>query len=116
MYRSPGGIRPGSPGFKNIILKPNIMGDLHWVNCSFQSVYGEIVSNWQKRGKQVIMNITVPCNTTATVYIPAEDAANITESGNPVNEVEGVQFLGMENNKAMFSVGSGTYTFESVIP
>jgi len=116
MYRSPGGIRPGSPGFKNIIIKPSIVGDLHWVNCSFQSVYGEIVSNWQKRGKQVIMNITVPCNSTATVYIPAEDAANITESGHPVEEVDGIKFLGMENNKALYAVGSGTYTFESVIP
>lgn len=115
IYPSLGGIRPGSPGYKEIIIKPNMVGDLHWVNSSYHSVHGEIVSNWQKQGKQVIMNITIPCNTTATVYIPTEDAVNITESGDPVGTVEGLKFLGMENNAALYEVGSGTYNFQSVV-
>ena len=113
-YHSLGGIRPGSPGFKNIIIKPNLVGDLHWVNSSYRSVHGEIVSNWQKRGNQVMMNITIPCNTTATVYIPSEDASNIIESGDPVGRVEGVKFLGMEGNAVLYAVGSGSYSFHSL--
>jgi len=115
MYYALGGIRPDSPGFKDLIIKPTLSGDLHWVNSSYQSVYGEIVSNWQKRGKQVTMEVAIPCNTTATVYIPTADSGSITESGNPVDEVEGVKFLGMEEDAALYSVPSGTYTFQSVL-
>lgn len=116
IYQSLGGILPDSPGFKKIIIKPNLVGDLHWVNCSYNSVYGEIVSNWQKREKQVIMSITIPANTTATVFIPTNNAANITESGNPVAEASGVRFLRMENNNALYSVVSGIYLFHSTLP
>ena len=115
LYYGLGGIHPDTPGFKNIIIKPTLSGDLHWVNSSYRSVYGDIVSNWQKHGDQVVMNITIPCNTTATVYIPAADSENITESGDPINEVEGVKFLGMENDAALYSVPSGTYTFQSMV-
>ena len=93
-----------------------MVGDLHWVNSSFPSIHGEIVSNWQKSGNQVLMNITIPGNTTATVHIPTADAANITESGNTVGTVDGVKFLRMENNVALYAVGSGSYSFQSVTP
>ena len=79
-------------------------------------MHGEIISNWRKSGKQIIMNVTVPCNSTATIYIPSEDAANITESGIPVSAVEGVKFLRMENSAAVYSVPSGNYTFKSTTP
>jgi alpha-L-rhamnosidase len=116
IYQSIGGIRPASPGFKKIIIKPNIVGDLHWVNCSYNSAYGEIESNWQKHEGKLIMNITIPCNTTAIVSFPAKDADSITESGNPAGLVKGVKLLSMENKTALFSVVSGTYQFQSVIP
>ena len=47
-----GGIRPdpANCGFKNIIIKPNVVGDLHWVECWYDSVRGRIVSRWYKRG------------------------------------------------------------------
>ena len=116
LYHSLGGIRPGGPGYKEILIKPNMVGDLHWVNSSYQSIHGEIVSNWKLRGNQVAMNITIPVNTTATVYIPAADAANVTESGESIDKVEGVRFIKMENDRALFTVGSGTYSFQSVMP
>jgi hypothetical protein len=31
-------------------------------------------------------------------------------------EAEGVQFLRMENNAAVYAVGSGTYQFQSTLP
>ena len=61
------------------------------------------------------MDITIPANTTATVYIPAKDAAGVTESEKPVSKVKGVQFLRMENNAAVYAIGSGTYQFQSTM-
>ena len=62
------------------------------------------------------MEVTIPPNTTATVHIPAKDAASVTESGKPADKAEGVKFLRMENNAAVYAVGSGVYRFQSKMP
>ena len=43
----------------------------------------------------------------------AKNAAGVTESGAPVNKAKGVTFLRMENNAAVYAVGSGNYQFKS---
>jgi len=45
--------------------------------------------------------------------ISAEDAASVTESGKPAGKSEGVKFLRMEKNAAVYAVGSGKFQFES---
>ena len=116
-YQSLGGIRPdpAGPGFKKIIIKPNIVGDLHWVASSYASVYGPIVSHWQKRDGQLVMDVTIPANTTATVYVPAQGETSVTESGRTIAQAKGVQFLRLEPAAAVYEVGSGTYRFKSML-
>ena len=55
----------------------------------------------------------MPPNTTATVYVPAKDAAAVTEGNQPAARAEGVRFLRMEAGSAVYSVGSGTYAFSA---
>jgi alpha-L-rhamnosidase len=57
------------------------------------------------------MDVTIPPNTTATIHVPAKDAAAVTESGTPAATAAGVKFLRMENGAALYEVGSGTYQF-----
>jgi alpha-L-rhamnosidase len=59
------------------------------------------------------MEITIPPNTTATVYVPAKDAASVVESGRPAAKSGGVKFLRMEKDRAVYEVGSGMYEFVS---
>ena len=49
-FRSLAGINPdpGIPGFKHIIIRPAMIGDITWVNGSYQSIYGEIGSSWKR--------------------------------------------------------------------
>jgi len=119
MYQGLGGIRPDetATGFKKIIIKPAIVGDLTWVKCSYDSIHGQIVSNWKRGGSKLTMDITIPINTTATVYVPvaAKDSSGVTESGKPVEKAKGVKFLRMENGAAVYDVGSGCYKFGSVM-
>ncbi len=58
-------------------------------------------------------NVAVPPNTTATVYVPANDAGAVTEGNQPAAMAKGVRFLRMEGGSAVYSVGSGAYTFRS---
>ena len=59
------------------------------------------------------MEVTATPNSMATVFVPAKDAAGVTESGKPAGEAKGVKFLRMENNAAVYAVGSGNYQCQS---
>jgi alpha-L-rhamnosidase len=117
-YQGLAGIRPDAtaPGFRKIIIKPAVVGDLTWVKCNHDSPYGRIVSNWKLDGLKLLMEVTIPANTTATVYVPANDAAGVTESGKLAAKAVGVKFLRMENNTAVYAIGSGSYRFQSDLP
>jgi alpha-L-rhamnosidase len=108
-----GGIRPGSPGYDTIIIDPVIRDGLTWANTSYDSIHGTIATAWKKRGNELTLHVVIPANTTATVYIPAQDASDVMESDRPVSEADGVEFLRQENDQAVFAVGSGTYDFTS---
>jgi len=115
LYEDLAGIKsdPALPGFKHIIMQPHPVGDLQFVEASHRSPYGLIVSNWKRDGKIFDWQITVPANSTATIYLPAKDANHVFESGKLARQAEGVAFLRMENGCAVFNVGSGKYHFVS---
>jgi alpha-L-rhamnosidase len=116
-YQGLAGIRPNptAPGFKDIIIKPAVGGNVNWVRCHHDSPHGRIVSSWKREGDLLTMEVTIPANTTATVFVPAGDAASVTESGKSANRATGVKFLRFENGFAVFEVGSGDYQFQSVL-
>ena len=117
-YQGLAGICPDEtgPGFKKFIIKPAIVGDLTWVKCGYDSIHGRIVSNWKRDGDKLTMEVTIPINTTATVHVPANDAAGVSESGKPAAEAAGVKFLRMDSRAAVYEVGSGSYHFQAALP
>lgn len=108
-YRSLGGIRPDGPGFKTFVIEPYTK-TLDWVKCEYESPYGPIRSNWCKKESVLTMDITVPVNTIATIYVPGRD---ITEGDLSITEAKGVTLLRQENGRSVFRVGSGIYRFKS---
>ncbi|MBT3194570.1 MAG: family 78 glycoside hydrolase catalytic domain [Verrucomicrobia bacterium] len=104
---------PDIPGFKHVIIKPKMVDDVTWVECHHDSPYGRIVSNWKRDEGKVTMDVTIPANSTATVYVPAREASDVRESGRQTDEAEGVEFFRMENGRAVYGVGSGAYNFTS---
>jgi len=112
-YEGLAGIRldPTTTAFKKIIIKPAIVGDLTWVKTHHESLYGRIVSDWKREGDRLTMHITIPANTTATVYVPTTRPDAVEESGRPVTQAEAVRFLRAEARAAVYGVGSGNYVF-----
>ena len=112
-FKAIAGIRPHpeAVGFDRIIIRPEIVGGLTWAKGSYKSVRGEIVSNWQLENSTLHLDITVPVNTNATVYVPAKNPEAVTESGRPAAQAEGVEFVRMEKDRAVYEVGSGNYSF-----
>lgn len=100
-----------NPGFKNIILRPGIVNSVNWVNCSYHSHYGKIVSNWKTEGDLFKWQVTIPPNSTATVFIPGK---NIKQDGKKAAKSKHITFLRIEENFRVFKVESGNYFFTSI--
>jgi len=115
MYAVVGGIDldPDQLGYKHIIMRPQPGGGLTYAKTGLQSMYGFIRSEWTLENNNFDWHITVPANTTATVYMPAKDVSHVTENGQPVENASGVSFLRTENGFTVFEVDSGSYAFSS---
>jgi len=111
MFESAAGIGMESPGFGRILIRPRIGGNLDWVRGSYRSIRGEIASAWKVDGGRVTLLVTIPANTTATVYVPG--GGSVTESGVPAEKAAGVMFLRRDEGATVFEVGSGRYEFVS---
>ena len=115
LYEYVAGIRPDSehPGFKHTVLRPYPIEDLTFVKASHKSMYGTIRSNWKRENGRFVLDVSVPANTTATVFVPAKDGAEVTESGQPADTAKGVKWVRNENGMAVYDVESGDYSFAS---
>jgi alpha-L-rhamnosidase len=107
---------PEAVGFKHIILKPQLLGDLKWVRAEHESLYGVIKSAWEIHGDRLTWKIAVPVNTTATVYVPARARESVNEGPGRVHTGDSVRFLRTESGYVVYEVESGTYEFVSQLP
>ncbi len=116
--KSLAGIRPdpAHPGGQSVLIQPLIASDTTFAEASSESLYGPIGTRWDRTGEKVVLKVTVPPNSTATVYVPARSAADVTESGKPLDHASGVNFLRMEKNMAVCEIDSGNYLFSSTLP
>ncbi len=112
-YAGLGGIgqTENSVAYKEIVIKPEIVGDLTWVKSSYQSPYGLIRSDWEKTNVGMKMNVSVPANTSALVYVPANSASEIKESAKAISNLKDVRVVGEENGRIVLKIGSGDYHF-----
>ena len=111
------GIRPdpAAAGFKKCIIKPEPAGDIVWCRGSHTCLYGTIQSAWKIEKNQFILDITIPANTSADVYIPAESQMEVAEGKSKAVHAKGVDFKRMEDGRAVFAVASGRYRFQSPV-
>ncbi|MFH1524236.1 MAG: glycoside hydrolase family 78 protein [Chloroflexota bacterium] len=115
MYAVIGGIDldPDQPGYNHILMHPLPGDGLTYAAAELDSMYGRIRSAWTQKDNCFDWLVTVPANTTATIYIPAKDRSLVTENGQPLESTDGVTFLRMDNGVAVLRLESGTYSFSS---
>ncbi|MEJ2614619.1 MAG: FN3 associated domain-containing protein [Ignavibacteriaceae bacterium] len=114
MYEDLAGIKSDEklPGFKKIIMNPQILSDMKFVNTSHESPYGHIGSYLKQQNHRLIWKVDIPVNSTADIYLPCSKIEDVSESGTPLNSSEGVHIIGKENGRVLITVGSGSYSFE----
>jgi alpha-L-rhamnosidase len=98
---------------KNINKKPEVVKGLEWVKASYNSMYGTIKSKWKKIPGKIEMDLEIPVNTSALIYVPGSTPQTILENGRPINMVKDIQFIAFEKGRTVLKVGSGKYHFIS---
>lgn len=106
-FQGLGGINPDpiNLGFKHVIIKPSIINELDFVNVTYPSMYGDIQSNWELNEGKMKLVVSIPPNTTASVFVPGDDVE--------VNN-SNATFISAENGLMQYEVSSGAYTFISL--
>ncbi len=112
-HESVGGMTPAAPGFKCIRLDPHGYTQIAWARAEHDCPYGTIVSDWRNDHGQFKWHVSIPANTTATIYVPANNPESVHESGQPAARSRGVKFQRFENGRAIYELKSGNYDFQS---
>ena len=95
-----------APGFKEIAIRPHVDSRMTSAREEYDSIYGKIISDWKGTpGGPFRLNVTIPANTTATIFLPAIRGAHVTEGGSPVEAHP-------QDGSYAVHVGSGSFSFE----
>ncbi len=101
-----GGVQNAGTGYDQMRIAPAIDPNLTWARTSYNSVRGKIVTSWKTAGGKLTIDVEVPPNVSAEVFVP------VGSGGKVVTDVKGKRVKGGQ----LFAVGSGTYKFVASAP
>jgi alpha-L-rhamnosidase len=101
-----------NPGYKNILIRPQPGGGLTHARAEIKTMYGLAASAWKFDGDQDSFEVTIPPNTTATVYLPFEDMKNVRSDGKLISESQEMVISYDTAKKPFLKLGSGSYKFD----
>ena len=94
------------------MIKPTAGGGLTNALADYETSYGKVSSHWKLEGDNFSLDVEIPVNTTATVYIPITNSNDVIyESGVSVAAAPGIKMATPETGYMVVNVGSGNYHF-----
>ena len=96
----------GATQYRDLVIKPRIVGDITSVKGSYVSPAGLIRSEWVKGDDRFDMTVEIPANTTAEIWVPKVFATNVITPQRAL-------FLRTEDGYDVYRAGSGVFTFAS---
>jgi hypothetical protein len=102
------GVRPISPGFASVLIKPETCG-LSWAKGSVPTPQGKVDVSWKIEGDKFTLDVTIPTGSTARIEVPGKEA-QIIDKGDGSTAPKS---LGIMNGKTIFEALAGCYSFTS---
>ena len=99
-----------NPGYKHFMLAPHPGGGLTNANATYKSIHGEISSAWKIEGGDMVYDVKVPANTTATVTLPAANLANVSLNNSALKD-DSSKGANQSQTNVTLKLGSGEYKF-----
>jgi len=100
-------------GYKHIKIQPHIGGGFSFASASLQTYYGKLSSGWKVEGDTISMDVEIPGNTTATIFVPSTNADSIIESAKLLSKERDIKIVGKEDDYIILNIGSGVYHFST---
>ena len=72
MLENLAGIQAAKPGYREIVLKPQFIQGLTHAGAIRQTPYGTLACGWKCQNGEITVEVTIPVNTTAVVYLPEQ--------------------------------------------
>ena len=118
MYRKMVGIDTyeDGVGYKHIKIQPHIGDGFTHASASLKTYYGTVSSGWKIDSLRLLIDVEIPSNTVATVYIPTVNSNVITEGGKTLSSVANIKISGVEDGYQVIQIGSGSYHFSTLKP
>jgi len=119
-YRVLAGIDTEGAGYRHVIIRPRPptpgsnpdQTPINAVNAHYDSINGRIVSAWKLENGAFTLDVTIPANTTASVFLPGATAERTRESGAALAPtVAGIRSFAAADNALKVEVAAGTYRF-----
>ena len=113
MYRTIGGIDLDSAGagYRRARIAPRIGGGLTSARAWLQTPYGRLASDWRLEGERLVLEVTIPANTSAEVVLRDSDVGRVRESSRPLGGTPGIRSVAQLGKDVVLTIGSGTYRF-----
>ena len=117
-YRDLAGIRATAPGFREVAIAPQVVGDLEWARAQVRTVRGEIAVHWRRIENAFELDLEIPGNVTADVSLPkrgltevqvTEGERRIWDSGTSLATVPGIGDIAESADAITLRAGSGSY-------
>jgi len=105
-------VDPAQPGYRKFWIKPLLTPKLDWVHLQYESLYGEISIRWELLESKLNLQVTVPPNTRATVFMPRKANNN---SNNPTGVCNETHIYSLPVDYTIHEVGSGCHEFKSEV-
>lgn len=106
---------PEEPAYKHILIKPGIDNDLTWAQGEISSPRGTIRTSWKRNDDRLELDVGVPPNTTATVYLPSANGNKTLVNQSEVRLAPGVLNVVTKESCQLIDVTSGHFHFECKI-
>lgn len=102
-------IDPENPGYKHFFLAPHPGGGLTDAKAVYKSMYGEIKSDWKIEENQMVYDVSIPANTSATITLPKASLNETLRNGSPLKSVS--ENFHQNEGSVTLKLGSGNYRF-----
>lgn len=111
MTEGMGGIKPLAAGFKKTEIRPYMTDKLSFVDTVYDSIQGEIGCRWERNDDQRIIEVRIPANTTAEIFLPDAELSDVKENGMALENGNGISEIINEAEGVRVCAGSGNYSF-----
>lgn len=121
-YRILAGLNPDTadPGWARFAIKPYVLDNLQSARGTVDTLRGKIESDWYLTDKGIVLIVTIPANSAATVCVPklgkedcvVREGKSVIWRDNSFVPTKGITAAESEGDWVDFQVSSGQYRFE----